>query len=80
MHELMTGKKYALPNVDEKKAAKKEKATLQEVKEEEEEETEETEKKKEENITKDSGQQTQGININEWLSLRIYLTFSKKHI
>ena len=78
MHELMTGEKYVLPKIDEKKAAKKEKTTLQEVKEEDEEETEEKEKKKEENIAKDCGLQTQG-NINELrLSLRNYLTFLKK--
>ena len=72
MHELMTGEKYVLPKIDEKKAAKKEKATLQEVKEEDEEETEEKEKKKEENIAKDSGLRTQG-NMNE---LRLHCAVS----
>ncbi|XP_015766660.1 PREDICTED: dynein assembly factor 3, axonemal-like isoform X1 [Acropora digitifera] len=42
MHELMTGEMYALPQTDEKKEAKKGKATLEELAEEEEEE--ETEK------------------------------------
>ena len=80
MHELMTGEKYVLPKIDEKKAAKKEKATLREVKEEDEKETEEKEKKKKENIAKDSGPQTQG-NTNELrLSLHSKLTFLKKPI
>ena len=72
MHELMTGEMYTLPQSDDKKEAKKGKATLEELaeekeeeEEEEEEEVEETEKEGKEiqqgaNTKKDSVCQVQG--------------------
>ena len=60
MHEIMTGEKYNLPKIDDKNAAKKEKATLQEVREEEEEETEGNETSEEIRVTGDTVNQTQG--------------------
>lgn len=64
MHELMTGEMYTLPQSDDKKEAKKGKATLEELAEEVEE-VEETEKERKEiqegaNAKKDSVCQAQG--------------------
>ncbi|XP_015773182.1 PREDICTED: dynein assembly factor 3, axonemal-like [Acropora digitifera] len=64
MHELMTGEMYTLPQSDDKKEAKKGKATLEELAEEIEE-VEETEKERKEiqegaNMKKDSVCQAQG--------------------
>ena len=61
MHELMTGEMYTLPQSDDKKEAKKGKATLEELAEE----VEETEKERKEiqegaNAKKDSVCQAQG--------------------
>ena len=60
MHEIMTEEKYVLPKIDDKKAAKKEKATLQEVREEEEEETEGNITTEEKRVTGDTVNQTRG--------------------
>lgn len=63
MHELMTGEMYTLPQTDDKKEAKKGKATLEELAEEEEvEETEEEGKEIQQgaNRKKDSVCQAQG--------------------
>ena len=64
MHELMTGEMYTLPQSDDKKEAKKGKATLEELAEEVEE-VEETEKERKEiqegaNAKKNSVCQAQG--------------------
>ena len=63
MHELMTGEMYALPQTDERKEAKKGKATLEELAEEEEVEgTEEEGKERQQgaNRKNDSVCQAQG--------------------
>ena len=60
MHEIMTEEKYVLPKIDDKKAAKKEKATLQEVREEEEQETEGNKTTEEKRVTGDTVNQTRG--------------------
>lgn len=63
MHELMTGEMYALPQTDDKKEAKKGKATLEELAEEEEVEGTEEEGKEIQqgaNRKKDSVCQVQG--------------------
>ena len=60
MHEIMTGKKYVAPKIDEKKA-KHGKATLHEVKEEEDDEKEVEElKSAEEREVNNTKRETQG--------------------